>query len=285
MPYSTRGREPKSSASATVWAAAITTLALPFLLCCGCSPDRVAEVQQPVDGGRQADVPIADGSAREFQRPETEPATSNDADSPWLEGKVVSITDGDTLQVLVDEQPVKVRLEGIDCPETGQPFGSAAKKHLSSICFGKQVRVRVTGQDRYGRTLGEVLVGDESANQAMVADGFAWHYKKYSSDAELAASEVSAREAKVGLWADANPIPPWEWRDLSASERAARVADAPPREVEPRAPPAGSESAAHYWLNTSTGARHNSSCRWFGNTKQGQYCGPSEGKACGMCGG
>ncbi|MEQ8789887.1 MAG: thermonuclease family protein [Pirellulaceae bacterium] len=285
MPHPKRGHRRKFSSTATVWAAAITTLALPFLLCCGYSPARIAEVQQPGDSGWQADAPIEDGSAREFLRPETELAASNDADSPWLEGKVVSITDGDTLQVLVDERPVKVRLEGIDCPETGQPFGTAAKKHLASLCFGKQVRVRVTGQDRYGRTLGEVLVGDESANHALVRDGFSWHYKKYSSDAALAASEVSAREAKVGLWADVNPIPPWEWRDLSASERAARVANAPPREVEPRAPPAEGEPVARYWLNTSTGARHNSSCRWFGNTKQGRYCGPNEGDACGMCGG
>ncbi len=138
---------------------------------------------------------------------------SDDLDSESLVGKVVAVTNGDTIGVLVHRIPVKVRLEGIDSPEIGQPFGANAKQALSRAIFGKEVVVNVTGKDRYKRTLGVVMLNGRDVNKALVRAGYAWHFKKYNSDDQLAAAEQEARLAKRGLWADGKAIPPWDWRD------------------------------------------------------------------------
>lgn len=128
-------------------------------------------------------------------------------------GKVVGITDGDTIKVLRDGKEVRVRLYGIDCPEKGQPFGQKAKQATSNLAFGKLVTVRDHGTDRYGRLLGEVVLPDGPVlNQELLRSGFAWWYKQYVKDKTLEHLEAEAREAKKGLWADANPTPPWDWR-------------------------------------------------------------------------
>lgn len=111
-----------------------------------------------------------------------------------------------------DGRAVKVRLEGIDCPESGQDFSSAAKKYTSALVYGKTVEVRQTGTDRYGRVLAVVYADGTDVNLALVRAGMAWHYKKYSSDARLAAAENAARGAEIGLWSLPTPIPPWDWR-------------------------------------------------------------------------
>jgi endonuclease YncB( thermonuclease family) len=130
-------------------------------------------------------------------------------------GKVVRVMDGDTLEVLTqDMTPIRVRLSGIDCPEKGQAFGQRAKQAASDLAFGKTVEVRDTGRDRYGRTVGEVMLQDgRSLNRELVRAGLAWWYRQYAKkDADLARLEEEAREAKLGLWADADPVPPWNWR-------------------------------------------------------------------------
>ncbi len=144
------------------------------------------------------------------------------ADHPDLLGKVVGISDGDTLTLLVDQTQYKVRLDGIDAPESHQAFGTKSKQALGDKVFGKPVRVTNKGPDRYGRTLGVVWVGDRNINLEMVKDGLAWHYKQFSKDKSLADAELEARRAKRGLWADANPTPPWEYRkpDGKSSETA-----------------------------------------------------------------
>ncbi len=129
-----------------------------------------------------------------------------------LSGKVVSVADGDTLTVLVDRKQVKVRLEGIDAPERSQAFGAKSKDALTELVAGKVVTVHKTGEDRYGRTLARVHLDSEEINSLMVARGFAWHYKQYSKDKTLAELEDKARSERVGLWADARPVPPWEFR-------------------------------------------------------------------------
>jgi len=197
-----------------------------------------------------------------------------EAQRPMLAGKVVGITDGDTLKVLVGA-PINIRLEGIDAPEGGQSFGTQAKKHLSDLCFEKYVTVEVTGVDRYGRTLGFVYVAGANANAGMIRDGYAWHFKEYSKDLQLAKLEVDARKAKRGLWQDASPMPPWDWRDRPATPAT-------------RPLPINDDKAATaltHWLNISTGVRHNSGCTNFKNTKNGRMCTATEGKACGICGG
>ncbi|MCY2973867.1 MAG: thermonuclease family protein [Planctomycetota bacterium] len=130
-----------------------------------------------------------------------------------LRGKVVGISDGDTITVL-DAQNVqhKIRLQGVDAPETSQAFGARCKQHLGEKIFGKQVVVTWTEKDRYDRILGEVTLGNRNIALEMVRDGAAWHYKQFSKSTELAEAEVEARKAKKGLWVDKEPVPPWEFR-------------------------------------------------------------------------
>ena len=138
-------------------------------------------------------------------------------------GKVVGVTDGDTIRVLRGQEEVKIRLSGIDCPESHQAFGSKAKQVTSELAFGKTVTVQAKGQDKYQRTLAEIILPDgKNLNRALVRAGFAWWYKKYSKDESLGRLEAEARAAKSGLWADPNPTPPWEWRRQQKPQRPAR---------------------------------------------------------------
>ncbi len=130
-----------------------------------------------------------------------------------FQGTVVGVTDGDTITVLTGREPVKVRLNGIDCPEKGQAYGARAKAFTSKLAFGKTVAVTPVGIDRYGRTLGDVTLPDgRLLNRELVEMGLAWHYVRYSTDPELAAAEHRAREERRGLWADARPVAPWDFR-------------------------------------------------------------------------
>ena len=130
-----------------------------------------------------------------------------------LTGKVVRVLDGDTIEVLVNKEPIRIRLADIDCPEKKQPFGNAAKKYVLETAAHEIVAVDARSKDRYGRTIGEVILPNgESLNRLLISNGYAWHYKKYSKDASLAELENQARMDKVGLWQDKNPIAPWDWR-------------------------------------------------------------------------
>jgi endonuclease YncB( thermonuclease family) len=112
-------------------------------------------------------------------------------------GKVVGVTDGDTLRVLRGGREVKIRLHGIDAPETGQAFGDAAKRLTSERVFGKSVTVRVLEKDRYGRLVGVVTSSDgASSNEALVQSGFAWWYHQYGAkERKLAELEIDARSS------------------------------------------------------------------------------------------
>ncbi len=131
-----------------------------------------------------------------------------------LTGRVVRVADGDTLSVLDrNNKQHKIRLHGIDTPERDQPYGRAAWDALDSMVDGKAVGVVVLGEDSYGRTDGTVYLGDRNINVAMVAGGHAWWYRYYAPhDRLLAATEEKARSEKRGLWAQPNPVPPWDWR-------------------------------------------------------------------------
>jgi micrococcal nuclease len=140
-------------------------------------------------------------------------AAGASADVLTITARVVGVHDGDTLTALTDDkQELKVRLHGIDAPELGQPFGQASKRALSDLVFGKQVTLRTTGTDRYNRTLARVTVGDIEVEAQVIATGHAWHYSRYDHTATLEAAERNARAARRGLWADADAVPPWEWR-------------------------------------------------------------------------
>jgi endonuclease YncB( thermonuclease family) len=129
-------------------------------------------------------------------------------------GPVVSVLDGDTIEVLHYTSPERVRLSGIDCPEKGQAFGTRAKQAASALVFGKDVLLQTHGQDKYRRTLADVFLLDGThVNHTLVKDGWCWWYRKYApGDTVLEGLEKEAREAKKGLWADPRPVPPWEWR-------------------------------------------------------------------------
>lgn len=129
------------------------------------------------------------------------------------DGRVVGVRDGDSMVVLRGGIGVEVRLEGIDCPELAQKFGRAAKRFTADLVFGKQVRLVGKGRDRYDRELAEVFLADgRSLNRALVEAGLAWWYRNYSTDATLEALERTARRQRRGLWADPEPVPPWDFR-------------------------------------------------------------------------
>jgi micrococcal nuclease len=134
-------------------------------------------------------------------------------------GPVVSVLDGDTIEVLYNKRSERIRLSGIDCPEKGQAFGKRAKQAASALVFGKQVMLQIHGTDKYGRTLADVLLMDgRNINRELVKAGWCWWYQKYApKDTELERLEKAARNAKLGLWADPSPIPPWVYRKVRRS--------------------------------------------------------------------
>ena len=130
-------------------------------------------------------------------------------------GKVVGISDGDTITVLHNGRGVKIRLYGVDTPEKRQAFGKKAKQFTSDMVFGKVVEVEPKDVDRYGRIVGLVYIDDNSLNQALVKNGYAWVYRKYCKETfcgDWLNFENAARGEKIGLWAKPTPIPPWEYR-------------------------------------------------------------------------
>jgi micrococcal nuclease len=128
-------------------------------------------------------------------------------------GKVIKVKDGDTV-VILDSLNVQhtIRVADIDCPERGQPFSSKAKEFVSNEIFGKQVTIKKKNTDRYGRIVGFVLYESKNLSLELLKNGLAWHYSYYSDSKEMAQLEVVARDNKIGLWIDPNPINPYNWR-------------------------------------------------------------------------
>jgi endonuclease YncB( thermonuclease family) len=133
-----------------------------------------------------------------------------------VQARVVSVHDGDTLTVLIEQRHVKVRLTEIDAPELGQPFGTKSRQSLSDLCFGKTVTLDVRGHDRYHRTLAHVTCAGTDANEEQVRRGYAWIYTRYvPADSPLYAMQQAAQAAHRGLWSDPAPVAPWDWRHHS----------------------------------------------------------------------
>jgi endonuclease YncB( thermonuclease family) len=171
--------------------------------CSGCLNNQYCENGQ-VRRATQKELPAA---------PQTQPAEQ-------FSGNVVGVADGDTISVMHNGKAVKVRLQGIDCPEKRQAYGARAKQFTSQRVFGQVVTVIVSGTDRYGRTLGEVVLGDgTNLNRTLVEEGLAWWYRQYSNDDALRQLEEEARAAGRGLWADRDPVPPWEFRKAAKGMR------------------------------------------------------------------
>ncbi len=131
---------------------------------------------------------------------------------------VVGIADGDTLtarcEVEGKPQTIVVRIRQIDAPETSskQPFGQAAKRHLSKLCFKQEASVKLSKKQTYGREVGDVACSGVDVSRSLVAAGLAWAYDGFAKDADLYDLQAAAREARRGLWSDTSPVPPWDWR-------------------------------------------------------------------------
>lgn len=157
-------------------------------------------------------------------------ALSAPAFSQTISGLVVYVADGDTLTVLdVDRRQHKIRLDEIDAPEIGhgrnrpgQPYGQNSSKALADMCMQRQATVEVMDTDRYGRTVGRVNCDGKDVNLAQVRTGMAWNYRQYNRRPEIARAEQEARAARMGLWADSNPVPPWAFRQTPTTARIPR---------------------------------------------------------------
>jgi endonuclease YncB( thermonuclease family) len=152
-----------------------------------------------------------------------------DASAETFAGVVIAVADGDTITILqIDGEkriPRKVRILGIDAPETKQPFGTRAKQTMSTLAFGKHGFADCSTVDRYGRDVCKVTVDQRDVGLELISKGFAWHFKRYQRSqlladrASYAEAEDNARNVKVGLWSVVDPIPPWEWRKDKLSTR------------------------------------------------------------------
>lgn len=125
---------------------------------------------------------------------------------------VIGISDGDTMTVLLENEPAKIRIAEIDAPEKAQPFGSKSKQALSALCFGKLAEVVPRTKDRYGRTVARVKCDGHDASEQQVRSGMAWVFDRYVTDRSLYKLQDEAKYAGLGLWVDDEPIPPWKWR-------------------------------------------------------------------------
>jgi endonuclease YncB( thermonuclease family) len=159
------------------------------------------------------------------------PATPPPATSQTLTGRVVSIADGDTVTVLdADNVQHRIRLSGIDAPESHQAFGTRSKQNLSELVFGNDVTVNYDKTDQYGRLVGKIVFAGNDVNLMQVKEGMAWHYKEYEreqtpEDRELyARAEEEARAQHLGLWQDSNPIEPSQFRREQREERRGKSA-------------------------------------------------------------
>jgi endonuclease YncB( thermonuclease family) len=129
-----------------------------------------------------------------------------------FEAKVISVADGDSITVLLKQERIRVRLMEIDAPELKQAFGKRSQQSLAALCANKTARVTWTQKDRNGRTLGRVWCAGIDANAEQVRRGMAWVFDRYVKDRSLYNLQNAARSARIGLWAEVAPIPPWQWR-------------------------------------------------------------------------
>lgn len=161
----------------------------------------------------------------EVRAPESQPPAGTFA------AKVIGVTDGDTLTVRAGETSTRIRLYGIDCPERGQEFGRRAGQFTRELTLGQVVYVRARDTDRYGRTVADVMLTDgRVVNHELVRNGLAWWYQHYApDDADLGRLERDARDARLGLWGQGQPVPPWDWR----RQRAAAGSSPRPTENAP----------------------------------------------------
>lgn len=193
-----------------------------------------------------------------------------------ITGRCIRVSDGDTITILLDDDTQeKIRLRGIDAPESGQDFGRVSKRELTNLANRRTVRVETDGRDRYGRIIGWVYVGELYVNREMVRLGAAWYYPRYTpNEPDLAQAQQEAKSARRGLWVQNAPLEPWEWRKLNREGGTRRVS----AEAE------SASTSGRYWVSKS-GKIHNPGCRYYGSSNSGTYTDNPEGVNCKACGG
>ncbi len=171
-----------------------------FLAFSNCEPVKYAEKSEP---------------KQSKETTESKPLSKSDE----FTARVVGVSDGDSIVVLTNgNKRERVRLATIDAPENHQAFGKPSKQSLSDLIYNKEIRIVEVDKDQYGRIVGEVFIGDTNVNLEQLRRGFAWHYKAHARQQteqlreEYASAENNARSKKTGLWRDANPMPPWDYR-------------------------------------------------------------------------
>jgi len=211
-------------------------------------------------------------------------ALVSSADSETITGKVVAVADGDTITVLRDETQIKVRFHGIDCPESGQDYGRAAKDFTAEHCFQKEVAVVVTDTDRYGRKVGLIVLKDGRVlNHELVAVGLAHWYAEYApDDIALKTLHDAARVAKRGLWSRPDAISPAEFRRGGGKPNGDPFN---PPSKEDAAKPVDSTGTGTVYLSATGTKYHRADCRTLGETRKAvplneakKHYGP-----CGVC--
>ncbi len=179
-------------------------------------------------------------------------------------GRVVGVSDGDTITVLHHGHGEKIRLFGIDCPEKRQAFGKRAKQFTSSLVFRKKVSVIPVAKDRYGRTVALVSVGDVSLNEELVRNGYAWVYTRYchrSFCSRWRKLEEEARELRLGLWANKHCIAPWKYRHFKKYGYASSTYSLASYRKEKSV--TTQESPVVYRANTKSKVFHRPGCRYY----------------------
>ena len=151
-------------------------------------------------------------------------------DAAGFAGTIIGVQDGDTLTVLRQDEIIRVRLSGVDCPEKNQPFGAEAHSFTADLALGQTATVLGEKRDRYGRVVATVVLpGGRNLNHELVAAGLAWWYREFvPGNRTLERLESEARDRRRGLWAMAGQVPPWEWR-----KQGHRPARADQRRSEP----------------------------------------------------
>lgn len=152
---------------------------------------------------------------------------STHAGTHQIEGRIVGVHDGDTITLLdVNNRQHKIRLNGIDAPELWQPFGRASKQHLAELLTNREAAAECSKTDRYRREVCRVLTGGADAGLEQIRAGMAWYFRRYAKELppdrrhQYADMEAQAQAERHGLWADAKPVPPWDWR---ATQKGARL--------------------------------------------------------------
>lgn len=190
--------------------------------------------------------------------------TSISANAETMKGTIDSVIDGDLITITSKGKEVEIRLFGIDAPEKTQAFGQSAKNFTGAMASGKEIRVEPISKDQYGKTVAMVFVNGINLNEQIISQGFGWVYRQYCKESfctDWLKLESNAKASQKGLWADANPTPPWEYRQKqgSGSENGGIKLTANPSASAKSI----SGGPAAYHGNTKTHAFHSSACKEF----------------------